>query len=182
MLAVGGRVIPRLEEAGKKVEVQISFPRSLDKVAASFEEILHEMDRWLTRGRVDRVVLFHNRPLSGSSYEPAMNDLLPDDPGWVRELAERQWPSRSLPLFTMEWHGLFSSLLRQYFFVVLYRAFAHSLASENAARLAAMQAAERNTEEHIEELTALYHHERQGAITAELLDIVAGFETLVARA
>ena len=95
-----------------------------------------------------------------------------------RPLAVSIATSRSLPTFTADWHRLFSALIRQHLFVALYRALAESLASENAARLASMQAAERNIEEHLAGLTARYHQERQESITAELLDIVAGFETL----
>jgi F-type H+-transporting ATPase subunit gamma len=73
---------------------------------------------------------------------------------------------------------LFSCLVRQYLFVVLARAFAESLASENASRLAAMQSAERNIAERFDELQAQVHQQRQMAITGELLDIVAGFAAL----
>jgi F-type H+-transporting ATPase subunit gamma len=73
---------------------------------------------------------------------------------------------------------LFSCLVRQYLFVVLARAFAESLASENASRLAAMQSAERNIAERFDELQAQFHQQRQMAITGELLDIVAGFAAL----
>jgi F-type H+-transporting ATPase subunit gamma len=59
-----------------------------------------------------------------------------------------------------------------------YRAFAESLASENASRLAAMQAAERSIDERLEELRGEFRYQRQHAITEELLDIVSGFEAL----
>jgi F-type H+-transporting ATPase subunit gamma len=78
----------------------------------------------------------------------------------------------------MDRERLFSALIHQYLFVSLYRAFAESLASENAARLAAMQNAERNIEERLGELNRQYHQQRQTAITSELLDIVSGFEAL----
>jgi F-type H+-transporting ATPase subunit gamma len=52
------------------------------------------------------------------------------------------------------------------------------LASENAARLAAMQAAEKNIEERLTVLNAEYRQQRQNVITGELLDIVSGFEAL----
>jgi len=77
---------------------------------------------------------------------------------------------------------LFSALIRQHLFVVLYRAVAESLASENASRLASMQAAEKNIQEHLAGLTMRYHQERQQSITEELLDIVTGFETLIGAA
>jgi F-type H+-transporting ATPase subunit gamma len=81
----------------------------------------------------------------------------------------------------MDWNRLFSSLIRQFLFVSLYRAFAESLASENASRLASMQGAERNIEERLIELNTQFHQQRQMSITEELLDIVAGFETLTSK-
>jgi F-type H+-transporting ATPase subunit gamma len=81
----------------------------------------------------------------------------------------------------MDREALFSSLVREYLFVSLYRAFAESLASENASRLASMQAAEKNIEERLRELSAQYHQQRQMSITSELLDIVSGFEALTGK-
>jgi F-type H+-transporting ATPase subunit gamma len=83
-----------------------------------------------------------------------------------------------LPTFTMDWDRLFSALISQYLFVSLYRAFAESLASENASRLASMQGAERNIADRLQELQGSFHQQRQSTITAELLDIVSGFEAL----
>ena len=78
----------------------------------------------------------------------------------------------------MEPGALLSSLVRRHLFVTLYQAFAEALASEHASRLSAMQAAERNIEDHLDELRAELARTRQEAITAELLDIVGGFEAL----
>jgi F-type H+-transporting ATPase subunit gamma len=73
---------------------------------------------------------------------------------------------------------MFAHLLRQYLFVSFFRAFAQSLAAENAARLISMQAAEKNILDLKEELLALFREQRQATITNELLDIVSGFEAL----
>jgi F-type H+-transporting ATPase subunit gamma len=78
----------------------------------------------------------------------------------------------------MDRRQLFSALIRQYLFVALYRAFAESMASENASRLGSMLAAEKNIQGHLSRLTVDYHQGRQQSITEELLDIVAGFEIL----
>jgi F-type H+-transporting ATPase subunit gamma len=110
-----------------------------------------------------------------------MLQLYPVSPEWLNELKDREWDSRSLPTFTMGWNRLFSLLVRQYLFVSLYRASFESLESENASRLASMQAAEKNIEERLEELTNQFHRQRQASITAELLDIVAGFEALTGK-
>ena len=107
-----------------------------------------------------------------------MLHLLPVDLERFRTMTERPWPSHVLPTFSMAREKLFSALLRQYFFISIFRACVQSLASEHASRLASMQAAERNIEERLRELDAQFRQRRQDAITAELLDVVAGFEAL----
>jgi F-type H+-transporting ATPase subunit gamma len=69
-------------------------------------------------------------------------------------------------------------LIGEYLFVALFRAFASSMAAENAARLASMQRAEKNIEETKEELTRTFHTMRQNTISEELFDVISGFEAL----
>ncbi|MBN2251241.1 MAG: F0F1 ATP synthase subunit gamma, partial [Candidatus Altiarchaeota archaeon] len=114
-----------------------------------------------------------------ATFRPSMARLLPLDTEWLNELAERRWPSRSLPTFSMEPDRLLSSLVREHIFSSLYRAFVESLASENASRLSSMQAAERNIEEHLNELSSQYRKRRQEAISSEMQDVLVGFEDLM---
>ena len=81
-------------------------------------------------------------------------------------------------MFTMDETQLFQALIHEYLFVSLFRAFAESLASENASRLASMQVAERNIEDHLRALSTEARQSRQMTITSELLDIIAAFEAL----
>jgi F-type H+-transporting ATPase subunit gamma len=81
-------------------------------------------------------------------------------------------------MFTMDPGQLLSDLLRQYLFGGLYRAVAESLASENSARLMAMQRAEDNILDLLDELTNQYHQQRQMNITQEILEVISGFEAL----
>jgi len=177
MLAVGMRVISSLEEAGQPVEEYFSMPGSTAAITPAVEDLSLRLEEWRSQHKIDQIVIFYNRE-SGASYSPHTIHLLPVDPGWFQELEQKPWPSRSIPLFTMDWDLLFSSLIQQYLFVSLYRAFAESLSSENAGRLASMQAAERNIEDLLEELNSQFRQQRQSSITEELLDIVAGFEAL----
>jgi F-type H+-transporting ATPase subunit gamma len=62
--------------------------------------------------------------------------------------------------------------------VELYRALLENQAGEHAARMTAMEAATRNTEELIEKLTLDYNRARQAAITSELVEIVTGAQAL----
>ena len=88
------------------------------------------------------------------------------------------WPTNRLPVHTIAWGELFAAFIREHLYIALFRAAAESLASENASRLASMQAAERNIDERLETLGVRYRHTRQESITEELLDIIAGFEAL----
>jgi F-type H+-transporting ATPase subunit gamma len=178
VVTVGARVTARLEEAHQSVERCYGVPGSLSGVTAVVQDVLAHVERWRLEREIDRIVLFHHRPLSGAAYRPQSVQLLPLDLDWLRSLRTTPWASRSLPTFTMEWSRLFSALVREYLFVALYRACAESLASENASRLMAMQAAERNIEERLRELRMQYQQERQASITSELLDIIGGFEAL----
>jgi len=178
LLAAGGRAWARLKEAGQPVEDLITLPGSAAAVASVVQSLVLKIESWRSQSGIDKILLFFNTPVSGASYQPRTLQLLPVDAAWFQDLASKPWPCRALPLFTMDWDRLFSLLIREYLFVSLYRAFAESLASENASRLASMQVAERNIENRLDELNAQYHQQRQGAIDAELFDLMAGFEAL----
>jgi F-type H+-transporting ATPase subunit gamma len=178
VVPVGDRIMGDLEDWEGGTQKPFPIPGSLQGITASVQNLLIEIERWRGEKQVERILLFYNRPHSGSSYRTVMSQLLPVDPRWLEELERKEWPSRVLPTYSMDWSQLFSSLIREYLFVGLYRAFAESLASENASRLAAMQAAEKNIEDSLEELHAQFNQQRQTSITAELLDIVSGFEAL----
>jgi F-type H+-transporting ATPase subunit gamma len=181
IMAVGARAVARLEEAGEKVEFYFDVPGSLSGITPRVQEILLQIEAWQCPGGVERIVLFHHKPVSGSTYQPQTLPLLPMDLAWLEALGDKPWPSKVLPTYTMDRPSLIYALLGQYLFVVLYQALAESLASENAARLAAMQAAEMNIDERLSDLRLQYNQMRQSSITEELLDIVAGFEALTGK-
>ena len=178
IVAVGARAVSRLQEAGEQVESYFAVPGSVNGITSRVQELLLKIEAWQCPGGVDRVMLFHNQPVSGAVYRPQAVPLLPVDLDWLESLGQKPWPSRVLPTFTMARPRLVYALLGQHLFVSLYRAFAESLASENAARLSSMQVAENNIEERLKELRLHYNQLRQSTITEELLDIVAGFEAL----
>jgi F-type H+-transporting ATPase subunit gamma len=73
---------------------------------------------------------------------------------------------------------LLARLLPTYVDAQIYRALLDMSASENAARMLAMDNATRNCDELISTLTLLYNKTRQASITSELIDIVGGVEAL----
>jgi F-type H+-transporting ATPase subunit gamma len=104
--------------------------------------------------------------------------LLPLDAQWQRKLAELPWPTRNLPEVMGGGTATLRALIREYLFVSIFQACAESLESENASRLAAMQRADKNIDELLEDLNRTFHRLRQDGIDEELFDVVSGFEAL----
>ena len=179
LLTVGSRVAANLEQAGELVEEDFLVPGSAARITATVQQVLLRIDGWRSEGEIRYVYLFYNRHLSGGGYQPTDVELLPFNPRRFQPLEAAPWPSRRLPTFTMDWKRLLAALLRQYFFVSIFQACAESQASEHASRLAAMQSAEKNLDEKLEEITTLFRRLRQEAITTELLDVVSGFEAVM---
>ena len=69
-------------------------------------------------------------------------------------------------------------LVPKYVASILYGAFVEAVASENGARMQAMDSATNNAEEIINDLELKYNRARQGAITQELTEIIAGAEAI----
>ncbi len=178
VLAVGARVADYVEDAGQPIDELLTTPSSTAGITPLVQEIIMIIEEWHFRKNVDHFMLFYNDYISGANYQPYKVQLLPVNRNWLADIARKKWESKSLPIYRMDGDRIFSSLIREYLFVSLYRAFAESLASENASRLASMQNAEKNIEEQLLDLHVQFHRTRQMTITEELLDIVAGFEAL----
>ena len=177
-IVIGVKAADILGDTGQNVFETLTTPGSTAGITAMVQDITLLLEDWRFKRSVENMYLFYNEYISGATYRPRTLRLLPVDQAWLADLRKQKWTSRTLPLFTMDWERIFRSLIREYLFVSVYRAFANSLASENASRLAAMQNAEKNIEERLEELDVQFHRQRQMTITEELLDIVAGFEVL----
>ncbi len=175
--AVGERVHARLEDAGLPLLGVFTVPNSVRAITPLIGQILVEHETHQDRGGVTELHLFYNRPASGSVYAPVHQRLLPLDETWRRQLVELPWPTQPLPE-VMGGSDTLRALIREYVFVSLFRACAESLASENASRLAAMERADRNIDELLEDLKGNFHRLRQSGIDAELFDVISGFEAL----
>jgi F-type H+-transporting ATPase subunit gamma len=179
--AVGERVHERLVDAGLSPRGVSPVPNSVKAIAPLVGQILLESEARQQRGRIAEFHLFHNRPKSGAVYEPVNQRLLPLDEEWRRHLAELPWPTKSLPEVIGGGTETLRAFIRGYFFVSIFRACAESLASENASRLAAMQRADKNIDELLEDLNRTFHRLRQNGIDEELFDVVSGFEALTTK-
>jgi F-type H+-transporting ATPase subunit gamma len=176
ILAIGERVATRLEDRDLAATDRLPIPAS---VSAGIPSVIRRALAWIDQGRAaregGRVLVFRNVLTGrGMEYEPGRIGLLPPDAEFLRRIMEGGWRVRAIPTFLMERSELKRALIRELVHAFLYGALIESLASENAARLESMEAAERHVGEHLEELRAEFNDVRQEAITAELLDIIAG--------
>jgi len=172
-IAVGLRAAALLAERGE-LDAELGIPGAVPRIAGLVNDLLDRVEAWQAAG-VAAVDLVYNRQMTTARYEPVVARLLPVD---LPRFRLSRWQNRSLPGWREPTATVLSGLLRQYFFVALYRACGESLAAENGSRLAAMQAAESNLAEHLETLTGEYRRARQDRITAELLDVVTGYEAM----
>jgi F-type H+-transporting ATPase subunit gamma len=174
---VGERVHERMMDAGLSPRGVSPVPNSVRAITPLVGQILLESEARQQHG-IAELHLFHNRPKSGAVYEPVDQRLLPLDEEWRRHLAELPWPTKSLPEVIGGGTETLRAFIRGYLFVSIFRACAESLAAENASRLSAMQRADKNIDELLDDLNRTFHRLRQNDIDEELFDVVSGFEAL----
>jgi F-type H+-transporting ATPase subunit gamma len=178
--AVGERVYANLLDAGLLVAGYFAVPSSVKAISSFVEEILIKTEAEHDWSEMTQLQLLYNSSTNGSEiYSPVNEQLLPLDKDWQGKLIKLPWQTSNLPELIGNKISCLEDLIREYIFISIYRACAESLASENAARLAAMQRADKNIDELLEELNSTYHRLRQSKIDEELLDVISGFEALI---
>jgi F-type H+-transporting ATPase subunit gamma len=176
--AIGERIQSRLADTELLLGESFILPNSINAITPLVGQILIELEAHREQGEITQVYIFHNRPKTGAIYTPVNQRLLPLDEVWRRDLAAMRWPTGNLPEIMNDGEQTRLALVREYLFVSLFRACAESLASENASRLAAMQRAEKNIDELLQDLNQAFHRLRQSSIDEELFDVIAGYELL----
>ena len=127
--------------------------------------LLREFDE----GRISEIYLAYTRFVNTVTQEPKLLKLLPVDAS-AHEDKRADAPMN----FEMEEEEAISLLVPKYIASLFYGAFNEAVASENGARMQAMDNATSNAEEMIEDLALEYNRARQGSITQELTEIIAG--------
>jgi F-type H+-transporting ATPase subunit gamma len=171
VITIGHRVARRLSAGGVEFEVEYRTPGSVSGITPLVSDLLIRLGKWQAPGGVDSIMVLHNAPETAATFSTVRLPLLPLDRPWLEELRDRQWRSRSMPIFRAPPDDLFSWLVQEWLFARVYQAIAESLAAENVARLMATQSASRSIDERLADLRGRYRTERQRAITEELLDL-----------
>lgn len=183
--AVGERVHERLVDAGFTVLGLFPVPNSVKSITPLVGKILVAHEALLGSNIDDpsELHLFYNQSATDTRtpYAPVAVRLLPLDNQWLNRLLLLPWNQKSLPEIVGDdpiGVSTLLALIREYLFVSLFRACAESLVSENASRLSAMDRADRNILDLLENMKGRFHELRQSGIDAELFDVISGFEAL----
>lgn len=130
------------------------------------------LSRRFLDGEFTSVQLVYTHFASMLSQLPCEMELLP-----IRVSGQKDNRPKKFVLYESGPLSVFDAIVPEYLGGLLYGALCESVASEQAARRMAMDSATKNAEEMIDDLSLKYNRARQGAITQEITEIVAGAES-----
>ena len=139
-------------------------------------EITRELLSLFEKQEIGEIYLAYTSFKNTVSQIPRFMKLLPVDPEAAELKAEGEGLKPDLLLMNYEPDEteVLDAIIPKYVSSLIYGAFLEAVASENGARMTAMDSATNNAEEMIEKLSLQYNRARQGSITQELTEIIAG--------
>lgn len=174
---VGSLIFRKIEPAGTYVGFS-------DRPAyANAREIADKLMAEYVDGYVDRVEVFYNGYISPLTQEVRREVLLPLQRATIDEALSEEDDEPGVSHALVEYEPdpavILQKLIPDYVEISLFRALLESTASEHGARMTAMRSASENAAEVIEDLTLEMNRARQAEITQEIMEVVAGAESLV---
>lgn len=171
---------PREHVVREKIpHVRILEDLSEDALSWPIEEIARNLEDAFLSGEVDRVYLLFIQFRSAMSQSPVLEQILPlraDTLGVQDSSSEQQL--QSLMIFEPSPEKVFEAIVPRILRTRIQQAGLDAKASEHGSRMVAMDSATKNAGELSRQLTLKHNKLRQGAITAELLDIIGGAEAI----
>lgn len=161
----GANLIEGFEGLGRK---GITFPEA-DAVAAKVTALFEA-------GEFDVCTVVYNRFQSAIAQVVTRQQLIPF--AVPEKAAAKDEGAKAIYEFEPSEEGILSTLLPRNLAVQMFRSILESQASEQGARMTAMDNATRNAGDMINGLTIKYNRSRQAQITKELIEIISGAEAL----
>jgi F-type H+-transporting ATPase subunit gamma len=158
-------IIETIDEVGKKRLSFADATRVTDRVLALFEA-----------GEFDVATIFYNRFKSAISQIVTKQQLIPFPVEATGDAPADQ--SGAIYEFEPDEQEILADLLPRNLAIQLFRALLENAASEQGARMTAMDNATRNAGDMIKKLTLQYNRQRQASITKELIEIISGAEAI----
>lgn len=149
----------------------VESPAYADAMALSSELL-----KSYAEGEIGEIYLAYTAFKNTVHHVPTLLKLLPV--AVSEETEEKAEGPKAIMNFEPEEVQALDMIIPKYITSLLYGALMESAASENGARMQAMDNATSNAEEMINDLALRYNRARQGSITQELTEIIAGAEAL----
>ncbi len=169
--AIGGKGKEALERRGYEIKADgsaiIESPTYEDAAALCRRDL-----EAYTTGEIGEIYLAYTHFKNTVSHEPTLIKLLPVE--LDGEELEKAADSNVLMNYEPGEEEALDTIIPKYVTSLFYGALVEAVASENGARMQAMDSATSNAEEMISDLTLKYNRARQGSITQELTEIIAG--------
>lgn len=157
----------------KNYEIRADYSDVIeDPVYAEAMKISKEVLSAFENGEISEIYLAYTGFKNTVVHIPTLLKLLPVEVSEEEEAAQED--DYVMMNFEPEDEEALNLLIPKYITSLIYGGMIEAIASENGARMQAMDAATSNAEEMIEDLTLLYNRARQGSITQELTEIIAG--------
>jgi F-type H+-transporting ATPase subunit gamma len=169
---IGRKAVESYRRRGGKVVGELTETMSRPAIESA-RTIAKGVTERFANDETDAVYLLYNRFRSAISQIPTVRPLLPVG---RPETAANAQPVEYI--YEPERPELLAALLPRYIETLLMQALLEAIASEQGARMTAMENATTNASEMIGRLTLSMNRARQAAITTELMEIVSGAEAL----
>ena len=177
LFVLGSRGAALAYERGREIAWTRPMATRLAGAPDAVNSLTNELYARIARGEIARVEVMFARYRQGAASMIEHRLLLPLD---TASLAAKS--ARQVPLHNLAPRPLLEKLMADYVFALLTEAAVESIASENAARFAAMESAHDNVSKKLAGLQENARQARQTEITSELLDLMTGAEALQVRA
>ncbi|MEE2858611.1 MAG: ATP synthase F1 subunit gamma [Candidatus Neomarinimicrobiota bacterium] len=143
----------------------------------NFEDAMEISSAMISRfvnGEVDQVSVIYNEFINVGKQEVRNNDFLP----LIHDVKEESKKNIMDRIYEPSKTEVVKTLVPKYLNTQVWQFLLESFASEQAARMLAMENATSNAQDMIKDLTLQFNKARQSAITTEMLEIVSGAEAL----
>jgi len=173
--AIGSKGRDALGRAGFEVKKDLSGiieePAFTDAI-----KLCEELLAAFSRGEISEIYLAYTSFKNTVVHDPVLMQLLPVEA--KEETEDADGKGKVLMNFEPKDEEALNLIVPKYISSLIYGALKEAAASENGARMQAMDSATNNAEDMIEDLTLKYNRARQGSITQELTEIIAGAEAI----
>jgi F-type H+-transporting ATPase subunit gamma len=173
ILCVGKKGYDILRRNYSKQIIELVDLRSVRNVGyANAEEIARKVVSLFDKGEFDVATLFYSRFKSVIAQIPTAQQIIP------AQISSEGGTSDSVYEYEPSQNEILESLLPRNLAIQVFTALLENAASEQGARMSAMDSATRNAGEMIKKQTLIYNRTRQAQITKELIEIISGAEAL----